>query len=88
MKKSRKEELLSSFPAVPGEFMEQMQGRGAANFVVLLTRYEGSELFARCFHRYANGIIAERQRYVFARDGRCRYGIDYRQTWTVRSEFR
>lgn len=88
MKKSRKEELLSSFPAVPGEFMEQMQGRGAANFVVLLTRYEGSELFARCFHRYANGIIAERQRYVFAKDGRCRYGVDYRQKWTVRSEFR
>lgn len=88
MNKARKEELLHSFPATPGTFMEQMKGKGAANFVVLLVRNEGGELFARCYHRYANGEVAERQRYVFAKDGRCRYGVDFRGHWSVRSEFR
>lgn len=62
-----------------------MKGKGAKNFVVFLTY--GHELFARCYHRYSNGEIAERQRYVFAKDGCVRYGFDS-TGWKIRTEFR
>ncbi|MDE5885788.1 MAG: PcfJ domain-containing protein [Oscillospiraceae bacterium] len=86
MKKARKEELLCGFPAIPDEIMEQMKGKGAENFAVMLTW--GRELFVRCYHRYSNGKIAERQRYVFADDGAVRYGSDDSKHWTVRKNFR
>lgn len=62
-----------------------MKGKGAKNFVVFLTG--GRELFARCYHRYSDGKIAERQRYVFAKDGCVRYGFDS-TGWKIRTEFR
>lgn len=89
MKKERKEALLNCFPPVPENLMDAMIGqkkRGAENFVIFLTR--GSELFARCFHRYYNGNLAERQRFVFAKDGCCRYGSEDGKSWTIRTEFR
>lgn len=86
MRQIRKEELLHSFPAVPQSIMEQMKGRHAANFSVLLTN--GNELYARCFHRYYGGELIERQRYVFAKDGAVRYGKDDGKPWTIRKEFR
>ena len=86
MKKERKEALLNSFPALPEQFRIKMQGKYAANFVVFLTY--GNELFARCYHRYSKGDIVERQRYVFAKDGCVRYGVDFRGKWSIRSEFR
>ncbi|MDE5753572.1 MAG: hypothetical protein K2H89_03380, partial [Oscillospiraceae bacterium] len=86
MRKARKEELLHRFPAVPHEIMEQMKGKGAENFAVMLTH--GRELFVRCYHRYSNGKLAERQRYVFADDGSVRYGIDNDGIWRIRKEFR
>lgn len=88
MKKERKEALLNSFPTVPQWCMDHMKGRGAMNFVIFLIKQDGGELFARCYHRYANGKIAERQRYVFAKDGRVRYGTDYSDKWHIRSDFR
>lgn len=86
MRKERKAILLHSFPEVPASIAEQMKGRGAKNFVVFLTR--GRELFARCFHRYAKGDIIERQRYVFAKDGFCRYGFRDYTGWCVQNDFR
>lgn len=86
MKKQRKEELLNSFPPLDKGSEQMMHGKGACNFVFLLTR--GKELFARCYHRYSDGIIIERQRYVFAKDGSCRYGSDYGDKFTVRTDFR
>ncbi len=86
MKKERKEALLNCFPPVPENLMLQMEGKGAANFAVFLTR--GDELFARCFHRYCNRRIVERQRYVFAKDGCCRYGSEEGTSWTIRTEFK
>lgn len=88
MRKERKEHLLWSFPQVPRNVEEQMQGKGAMNFCVFLTT--GHELFVRCFHRYKNGVIAERQRYVFAKDGAVRYILDgYSETkWKVAREFK
>lgn len=62
-----------------------MKGKGAKNFVVFLT--DGRELFARCYHRYSDGKIAERQRYVFAKDGCVRYGFGS-TGWKIRNEFR
>ena len=77
-----------SFPPVPYYVEEQMQGKGAMNFCVFLTN--GHELFARCFHRYKNGILIERQRYVFAKDGAVRYIFDEYKTpqWRVATKFR
>lgn len=77
MRQQRKMDLINLFPAVPGEITEQMkEKKGAANFVVFLTR--GGELFVRCFHRYSKGkMLAEKQRYVFAKDGAVRYGKKY-----------
>lgn len=93
MKERRKKELLRSFPDVPPEYTYRMlDGKGAANFVVLLTR--GQELYVRCFHKYSEEkIIDERQRYVFAKDGCVRYGERYDQTakrfvWCIRKDFR
>lgn len=86
MRKERKEALLHQFPPVTAEFEEQMKGKGAKNFAVMLTR--GDELFVRCFHRYYDGSLVERQRYVFAKDGFCRYGSDYGTEWAVRTDFR
>lgn len=86
MRQLRKEALLSEFPSVTSEQLEQMQGKGARNFAVMLTR--GDELFVRCFHRYSKGDLVERQRYVFAKDGCCRYGSEYGNKWTIRREFR
>ena len=86
MRKERKEYLLGCFPALPAEIEKQMQGKKAANFVVLLTN--GNELFARCYHHYSKGGLVERQRYVFAKDGAVRYGKDDGRSWTIRSEFR
>ena len=86
MRKARKEELLHSFPAISEEIANQMKGKGAENFAVMLTW--GRELFVRCYHCYYNGEIAERQRYVFADDGSVRYGIDNDGIWRIRKEFR
>jgi len=86
MKKIRKEELLRQFPSLPDRFSEEMHGRNAENFAVMLTF--GRELFVRCYHRYSNGKIEERQRYVFADDGSVRYGSDDGKHWTIRKEFR
>lgn len=93
MREQRKRELLRSFPPVPEEIREQMLvGKGAKNFVVFLTR--GRELYARCFHRYSKGkVLAERHRYVFAKDGAVRYGESYdpderAYVWKVRTKFR
>ncbi len=86
MKKERKEALLRCFPSLTAELAEQLKGKGARNFVVMLTL--GDEVFARCYHRYCNGDIVERQRYVFAKDGCCRYGSEDGVSWTIRTEFR
>lgn len=90
MKKERKEELLNRFPSVPEELKAAMiyreKKRYAANFVIFLT--SGDELFARCFHRFYNGDIVERQRYVFAKDGCCRYGSEDGESWTICTKFR
>ena len=90
MKKERKEALLWAFPAVPQECMAKMRsGKYSANFVVLLAN--GNELFVRCFHRYygKDAMLAERQRYVFAEDGYCRYGLTAdEKSWRARSDFR
>lgn len=88
MKTERKQGLLNSFPPVPPEIIERMgtKSRFAENYVVFLTN--GNELFARCYHHYYDGSIVERQRYVFAKDGCCRYGVDNHGNWAVRTEFR
>ena len=91
MKKERKAALLHSFPALPDEYLEQMQGRNLAeNFCVFLTN--GHELFVRCYHRYCTGDLIERQRYVFAKDGAVRYIFDEYEgengTWRVASKFK
>lgn len=86
MKKIRKEELLRQFPALPDRFSEEMRGRKAGNFAVMLTY--GRELFVRCYHRYSSGKVEERQRYVFADDGSVRYGSDDGKHWNIRKEFR
>ena len=86
MRITRKEELLRQFPSLPEEIAEQMKGRGAENFAVMLTW--GKELFVRCYHRYSNGKLAERQRYVFADDGAVRYGSDDSKHWSIRKTFR
>lgn len=88
MKKERKLGLLRVFPPVPGKIMAKMgeKKKVAQNFVVFLTK--GDELFARCYHQYYDGRVAERQRYVFAKDGCCRYGVNNRGEWAVRTEIR
>lgn len=86
MKKERKESLIFSFPELSYKQYEDMKGKGAKNFVIFLT--EGRELFARCFHRYSDGKIAERQRYVFAKDGCARYRSNNGVNWITCSEFR
>lgn len=89
MRQARKEELLRSFPEVPARFMRQMQdGKRAWNYAVLLTH--GNELFVRCFHRYSAGRnpLAERQRYVFTKDGSVRYGLSDTGGWKILKEFR
>lgn len=86
MKQQRKEDLLYNFPPVPYQIEAQMKGRGAQNFCVFLTN--GHELFVRCYHRYTNGELAERQRYVFAKDGCVRYLYDSLwNTWKVAAKF-
>lgn len=86
MRKERKIELMHSFPSVPYEIQEKMKGKGTENYAVLLTY--GDELFVRCYHRYSKGEIVERQRYVFAKDGFCRYGSNYGKEWKILTEFR
>ena len=86
MKKERKEGLLGCFPPATSAQIEKMKGKGAANYIVFLTR--GAELFARGYHRYSNGQLVERQRYVFAKDGAVRYGSENGKQWSVRTEFR
>ena len=89
MKEERKKALLNCFPPVPEKFMDVIMNapkKRAENFVVFLTY--GDELFTRCFHRYYDGRVTERQRYVFAKDGYCRYGSEYDGSWTIRTEFR
>lgn len=88
MKQQRKEDLLYSFPPVPYQIEAQMKGRGAQNFCVFLTN--GHELFVRCYHRYTNGKLAERQRYVFAKDGAVRYIYDEWSTpaWRIARDFK
>ena len=86
MKKERKELLMHSFPTATADQMSKMEGKGAANYIIFLTR--GAELFARGYHRYSNGYIVERQRYVFAKDGAVRYGSEDGKRWDIRSEFR
>ena len=86
MNKERKEALLSCFPPISSTQIEKMKGKGAANYIVFLTR--GAELFARGYHRYSSGQLIERQRYVFAKDGAVRYGSEDGKQWDIRSEFR
>lgn len=86
MKKERKEGLLGCFPPATSAQIEKMKGKGAANYIVFLTR--GAELFARGYHRYSNGQLVERQRYVFTKDGAVRYGSEDGKRWDIRSEFR
>ena len=89
MKKERKLALLGSFPELPPKIAERINKptrKFAQNFVVFLTR--GDELFARCYHKYYSGELVERQRYVFAKDGCCRYGVDHQGKWVIRTEFR
>lgn len=86
MKKERKQTLLGMFPPVPADISEKMNGKKSANFLVFLTR--GNELFARGYHRYTDGRLVERQRYVFGKDGFVRYGTDYSGKWEICSEFR
>lgn len=85
MKNERKEYLLGCFPEVPYTAKHAMQGRKLANFCVFLAR--NNILFVRGFHRFSNGKIEERQRYVFAEDGCVRYGISQDGKWSVRREF-
>jgi len=89
MREERKKELMNRFPAVPDKYMNVITNahkKGSGNFVVFLTH--GDELFARCYHRYYDGRVTERQRYVFAKDGCCRYGSEYDGSWRIRTEFR
>lgn len=86
MKTIRKEELLGKFPDVPKHIIEDMKegdifGRNrAANFCVFLA--DGRELFVRCYHKYSRSkVISEVQRYVFAKDGFVRYGVDKNGAW-------
>ena len=89
MREERKKELMNRFPAVPDRYMNVITNahkKGSGNLVVFLTH--GDELFARCYHRYYDGRVTERQRYVFAKDGCCRYGSEYDGSWRIRTEFR
>ena len=88
MRKERKAELLLYFPPVPEKIMETMtEGKCAHNYAVFLSR--GDELFVRCFHKYhGRAPLIERQRYVFAKDGCCRYGSYDGKEWSIRAEFR
>lgn len=86
MRTERKQKLLGEFPAVPSGISDMMKGKNAKNFIVFLTY--GDELFVRGYHRCTDGRLAEKQRYVFAKDGFVRYGIDYNGKWGIRSEFR
>lgn len=86
MKQARKDELISSFPSTPPEIISVMEDGGiygrryAANFCVFLTY--GHELFVRCYHKYSRSkAITESQRYVFAKDGFIRYGVDDKGRW-------
>lgn len=86
MKQARKDELISSFPNTPPELISVMENGGiygrryAANFCVFLTY--GKELFVRCYHKYYRSkAISEVQRYVFAKDGFVRYGVDDKGRW-------
>lgn len=86
MKQARKDELISSFPSTPPEIISVMEDGGiygrryAANFCVFLTY--GHELFVRCYHKYSRSkTITESQRYVFAKDGFVRYGVDDKGRW-------
>jgi hypothetical protein len=86
LKTDEKQTLLGMFPELPVSFEKQMKQRGAHNYAVLLTR--GNELFARCYHHYADGKLIERQRYAFTPKGAVRYGWDEAKGWQVRREFR
>ena len=91
MKQARKDWLLGAFPPMPGELYDKMINQEpkkyAANFVVFLT--DGNELFARCYHRYyRNGMLIEKQRYVFAEDGCVRYTPDNAGDWKIVNKFR
>ena len=86
MRQARKEELLGCFPSTPGDIINTMREGGiygrryAANFCVFLTY--GHELFVRCYHKYSRSkAITESQRYVFAKDGFVRYGVDKNGAW-------
>lgn len=88
MRTERKNALLSMFPLfpIPQSCLYEMEGKGAANFLICLTA--GNELFIRGYHRYSTGNIVERQRYVFAKDGYVRYGTNFKGEWSIRTEFR
>ncbi len=90
MKQTRKDELIGCFPITPPEIIADMKegdifGRSrAANFCVFLTN--GHELFVRCYHKYSrSNEIRESQRYVFAKDGFCRYGLNDEGKWKAMS---
>lgn len=86
MKKKRKDELISMFPSVPSGIAADMKNGDifgasrAANFCVFLTY--GKELFVRCYHKYSRSKdVREVQRYVFAKDGFVRYGVNSKNEW-------
>lgn len=86
MKKERKEYLLGCFPEVPySALMVMHSGKESHNFIVFLASQ--NMLFIRGFHRFSNGKLEERQRYVFADDGCVRYGFNQDGTWSVRCRF-
>lgn len=57
----------------------------ARNYLVLLARDD--ILYIRGYHRYYNGLIEEKQRYVFAPDGYCRFGWNAESGWKIRARF-
>lgn len=72
MKQLRKYELTRYIPHLSETVAEQMKGKTACNFAVMLNSPLDDTLYIRCYHRYRGGALAERQRYIFAKDGALR----------------
>lgn len=88
MKQSRKDALTRYIPHLPEKAAEQMKGKTACNFAVMLNSPLDDTLYIRCYHRYRGGALAERQRYIFAKDGALRLTTRDDIHFTVAKEFR
>lgn len=88
MKQSRKDELTRYIPHLPERVAEQMKGKTACNFAVMLNSPLDDTLYVRCYHRYRGGALAERQRYIFAKDGALRLTTRDDIHFTIAKEFR